>query len=405
MDRENFRKLLIAIFIAAGIFTCLYSYRTIQSSIPSEISCFYGDRLNLKSKYPIKFETEHSVIASSNVSNHLVSSYKIYARLFGIIPVKKINVHVITKQEVIPGGFQIGIYLHTNGVMVIGTEEVTDETGNTYYPAKNLVIKDDYIVSLNGIKVSSKSQLLFLINKYGANEIVLGIQRNGALIDVSIKPVMTSEHQYKTGIWVRDDSQGIGTLTYITKNGTFAGLGHGISDVDTGNLLSSENGVLYHANIWGIKKGKAGNPGGLLGSIKYEKDNELGTITGNTNFGIFGVANEMLQKESQNDYIPIGLKDEIQKGKATLHCMMEGKMQDFEIEIEDIDTSKKCKDKGMIVKITDKHLLNLTGGIVQGMSGSPIIQNGKLIGALTHVFVDDPTRGYGIFIETMIGEE
>lgn len=406
MDKkEKFKRVLIMIFVASGIFTCFYSYKTIQASIPDEISCFYGEQVTLQSNYPVRFEKEKYVETSLKVNKNLVSEYKVSAKLLGIISLKDIRVNVISKQEVIPCGFQIGIYLHTNGVMVIDTEAVKDINGNSIYPAKNLVLKDDYIVSLNGIKVSSKSQLLFLINKYGKDEIELGIRRNQTLINVKLKPVSIGENQYKTGIWVRDDSQGIGTLTYVTEDGVFAGLGHGIGDVDTGNLLSSENGVLYHANIWGIKKGKAGNPGGLLGSIRYEKENELGMITGNTNYGIFGIANEKLLSELPKQKLPIALKKEISTGKATLRCMMDGKSEDFEVEIEDVNQSGNCKDKGMVVKITDTRLLDMTGGIVQGMSGSPIIQNGKLIGALTHVFVDDPTRGYGIFIETMISEE
>ena len=213
---------------------------------------------------------------------------------------------------------------------------------------------------------------------------------------------MYKRQEYKIGIWVRDDSQGIGTLTFITKDGKFGALGHGISDVDTGKLLGSINGILYKADIWGIKKGKNGSPGGLLGSISYEKNKEYGTINSNTNHGIFGQANEMLINECTFEYMDIGLKQDVKKGKAIIRCTVDGTIKDYEIEIIKVDYSNSHRNKGMVIEITDEELLDKTGGIVQGMSGSPIVQNGKIIGAVTHVFINNSTKGYGIFIENML---
>ena len=172
--------------------------------------------------------------------------------------------------------------------------------------------------------------------------------------------------------------------------------------MDTGKLLSAKIGILYDADIWGIKKGENGNPGGLLGSIAYEEANELGTITGNTNCGIFGIANEKLIEKCDSDSVEIALKQDVKVGKAIVRCAINGELCDYEIEIEKVDYANNKKNKGMVIRITDPKLLSQTNGNVQGMSGSPILQDGKLIGAVTHVFVNDSTRGYGIFIEEML---
>lgn len=405
LSKQNYRKILIIIFVAALIFTGYYSYRVVDKEIPDEVNVFAGDEIIIKSSLPISYDINDEILeAAALPGESTVKSYSVKTKLFGVIPAKKVEVNVISRRKLIPCGFQIGIYLHTEGVMIIDTGEVTDINGTVCCPADNIVKADDYVVSLNGIPVSTKSQLTFLINKYGSEDIVLGIRRNGQLINVLVTPVCTGVNQYKAGIWVRDDSQGIGTLTYITEDGKFAGLGHGISDVDTGKLLSSINGILYDADIWGIKKGESGNPGGLLGSIVYEEENELGTITGNTDYGIFGEANEKLMSKWDEESVEIGLKQEVEIGKACIRCVMNGEMNDYEIEIEQVDYANNKKNKGMVIRITDPKLLSQTNGIVQGMSGSPILQNGKIIGAVTHVFVNDPTRGYGIFIETMLSE-
>ncbi len=403
--KRGYRGILLVCLMIMTFFTTIYSWHVIDAEIPDEVSVFSGDEIVIRSGLPLKYELPEDILEVAAMSeNSMVKNYTVQTKLFGVIPVKKVKVSIIDKKKVIPCGFQIGIYLHTEGVMIIDTGDVTDLNGNVCCPAENIVKANDYVVSLNDISVSSKSQLIFLLNKYGAEDIVLGIRRNGQLLKVKIKPVCTGENQYKAGIWVRDDSQGIGTITYVTEDGIFAGLGHGISDVDTGKLLSSKDGILYDADIWGIKKGEKGSPGGLLGSITYETQNELGKITGNTNYGIFGEANHKLMEKCKGESIDIALKQEIEPGAAVVRCMMNGELKDYNIMIEKVDYADNTKDKGMVIRITDEELLSYTNGIVQGMSGSPILQNGKLIGAVTHVFVDDPTRGYGIFIETMLSE-
>ncbi len=288
--------------------------------------------------------------------------------------------------------------------MVIGTGTIVGLDGVTYEPSLSKIKSGDYIVGINDIDVSSKNQLIFLINKYGNNDIVLTVRRNGELIDIKVSPIKVTDGEYKLGIWVRDDSQGIGTMTYITSDKQFGALGHGISDVDTGELLNAAGGTLYGANIWGIKKGEAGVPGGLYGVISYEDKNILGEIISNTSIGIYGnIETEELINKFALKPMEIQLKEDISVGKAYVRTSVSGEVKDYEIYIESIDLD--CdNNKGMVIKITDKELLKLTNGIVQGMSGSPIIQNNKLVGAVTHVFVKDSTKGYGIFIEDMISE-
>lgn len=403
MRLRNYRRCLIALLVIGIIFTGVFTYHTIDKSIPDEINVFSINELSIKSPIPISYQIdEDNMEVSAKTGQDTKTKYVIKTKLFGFIPSKKVEVNVIKERQIIPCGKQIGIYLHTNGVMIIDTGEVTDMNGVKSSPAENIIRANDYIYSLNGIDVNSKSQLTYLINKYGNDDIVLGVKRGERDLQVKVTPVCVGINEYKIGIWVRDDSQGIGTLTYLTEDGKFGALGHGISDVDTGKLLSSVDGMLYKSEIWGIKKGEDGNPGGLLGSITYDEKNEYGNITDNTSQGIFGEANRSLLEDCNFEKMDIGLKQYVKSGKAYIRCMLSGEMKDYEIEITKVNYANNEKNKGMEIRVTDEELLRLTNGIVQGMSGSPIIQNGKIIGAVTHVFVNDSARGYGIFIENML---
>lgn len=314
-----------------------------------------------------------------------------------------VNVDINGELKVLPCGFPIGIYLETDGVMVVSTGAVEGADGIMYEPALDKVLAGDYIVSVNGIDVSSKSQLLFLINKYGGDTIDMKVRRGEVLLDVNIDAVSMPNNEYKIGVWVRDDTQGIGTMTYVTSAGEFGALGHGISDIDTGELLASDTGLLYNARIWGIKKGTNGTPGGLCGTINYDDDNVIGEICNNSNYGIFGqLDEEYVMKKYGLSYVSVADKNEIKEGKAYIRSMVSGELKDYEIIITDIDKNEKQSNRQITLVVTDKELLDITNGIVQGMSGSPIIQDGKLVGAVTHVLVNDPAKGYGIFIEDML---
>ena len=214
--------------------------------------------------------------------------------------------------------------------------------------------------------------------------------------------VKTEDGSYKLGAWVRDDTQGIGTMTYIDMSGNFGALGHGISDSDTGKVVEIEEGALYETEILGIEKGTIGNPGVMAGVIYYGLGSQLGTITDNTDIGIFGKVNDKMKKSLQAQAVEVGYRQDVKKGQAWVRSDVSGELKDYEIEIQKVDYNPVQQNKSMVIKVVDEELLRLTGGIVQGMSGSPILQDGKLIGAVTHVFVQDSTRGYGIFVEDML---
>ena len=284
--------------------------------------------------------------------------------------------------------------------MIIGTGDIDTGTGDKISPAKNKVNEGEYIVKFNNISVSNKAQLSYLINENGNKEVLLTVRNETGIRAVKIKPERNSDGEYMLGIWVRDDSQGIGTITYVTDDGKYRALGHGISDIDTGKLLSSHNGTIYNANIWGVKKGEKGKPGGLCGTILYNENNILGNIEDNRFCGLSGTINSDIVSKYNLKKMEVAFHDEIEKGDAKIQFITNGNVEYYDIEIEEINVNNK--EKNMVIKVTDQELLKKTNGIVQGMSGSPIIQNGHIIGAVTHVFVNDPTKGYGIFIENML---
>lgn len=315
---------------------------------------------------------------------------------------QEVSTHAIDSKMVIPGGMPIGIYMETDGVLVLATECIECIDGNEYEPAKNLVKAGDYIVGINGESVESKNQLVRAVNKLDSPQVVLNLRRMNELIDVKMKSVEVGSQKYKLGIWVKDNIQGLGTLTYLTLNGEFGALGHGIHDSETEELLEIEKGSVYETSIVGVQKGVKGEPGGLEGVIVYNQYNKVGTIQANTENGIFGTIYDEEALLDKKEPIAICEKDDIQLGAASIRCTVNGKMGEYDIKIKNVDYYTGDVNKGIIIEIVDKELLELTGGIVQGMSGSPVIQNGKLVGAVTHVLVNDPTRGYGIFIEDML---
>lgn len=317
--------------------------------------------------------------------------------------------NTVSKQEadkkevtkVIPVGKTVGIYVNTNGILVIDTGEVTDMNGQTHTPAKNKLMPGDYITKLNGEEVRSKKQLISDITECNGDTLVFSVERNGQHADVSVKPVETDMNIYKVGIWVRDDLQGLGTITYV--DGTkFGALGHSINDADTGEMLDVSGGQLYEADIFGVEKGKVGNPGVIEGVIAYDTENVVGDIHKNSIYGIFGrITDDFSDCLSTEAAMEIADPDEVKKGSAYIQSYVSGQKEIYDIEIVNIHHNE-YGDAEMEICVTDQNLIEQTGGIIQGMSGSPIIQDGKMVGAVTHVFVDDPTRGYGIFVEEML---
>ena len=315
---------------------------------------------------------------------------------------QEVSAKTSDKTMVIPGGMPVGIYLETDGVMILGTDEVKSIEGVMCEPAKNLVKAGDYIQSVNGQAVDTKQELVDIIDRLETQEVILSLEREGEEFDIRLDAVKCSKEEYKLGIWVRDNAQGLGTITYLTAESEFGALGHGIHDVDTSKLLEISNGRVYTTSIKDIQKGEYGIPGGMEGIIVYNSYNMLGAIEKNTDAGIFGRIDRIDTLFTDQTPIEITSKEEVKEGNAIIRCAVEGKVKEYEVEIKKVDTDAREINKGILLEITDEELLDVTGGIVQGMSGSPIIQDGKLVGAVTHVLVNDPTRGYGIFIENML---
>lgn len=332
-----------------------------------------------------------------SVSSDSLGEYEVQLKLFGLFPIKEISLEVIEELEVIPGGEVIGLQVETDGILVLGTGVVTLADGSSAEPAKGLLRSGDYIVGINGKLGITRQEF---IDSISVEPLRLMIDRNDELIEVEVQPVKDYSGKYKLGAWIRTDAQGIGTITYVTSNGKFGALGHGITDVDTGLIMEIDSGKLYDAEVLSVVKGKNGTPGELIGIIRQSGISLIGEITENCSKGIYGQMK--LGMVDASNVVPVALKQDIELGAATVLCQVDSKVQEYDIEIERIELGRTNDNKGLVIRITDEELLKKTGGIVQGMSGSPIMQNGKLIGAVTHVLVNDPTRGYGIFIENML---
>ena len=315
---------------------------------------------------------------------------------------EQVSTSRLANDTVIPGGMPIGIYMKTDGVLVLTVDEVMGKDGNKYSPARHIVKEGDYIIELNGEIISAKRELIEALEKKGNSDMTLKLRRDEEIVEVSLKPVLCEDEKYRLGIWVRDSVQGLGTITYLTTENEFAALGHGIHDSDTNELLNMKYGKIYQTRILRIKKGEKGNPGGMEGVIAYNRFNILGTVQTNTEVGIYGTVNDMSRVTDDVETVAICSKKDVEIGPAVIRCTLDGEVEEFDVEIVKINYFAKEANKGMTIEVTDERLLAKTGGIVQGMSGSPIIQDGKLVGAVTHVLVNDPTRGYGIFIENML---
>ncbi|MDE5939334.1 MAG: SpoIVB peptidase [Lachnospiraceae bacterium] len=331
-----------------------------------------------------------------------IDTYQMDLKLFGVLPYKNVDIEVIQDTMLIPSGLPIGIYVKTDGVLVVGIGEFESSGGETISPARYVLQKGDYILECNGETVENKKHFISMVESSEGEDMVLTIRRNNEITDVMINAGKNRLEEWKLGIWIRDNAQGIGTMTYEGTDSTFGALGHGINDVDTSILMNLEEGTLYRTEIVGITRGANGAPGELTGYIEYDSDNVIGEITENTAEGIFGFCDEELVANAAFEPVPIALKQEIALGPAQIICSVSGEPEFYDVEIVEVNLEHENVNRGIVIRVVDEKLLMLTGGIIQGMSGSPIIQNGKLVGAVTHVLVNDSTKGYGIFIEEML---
>ena len=304
-------------------------------------------------------------------------------------------------RKVVPLGRAVGIKLFSDGVLVVGMSEL--ETGQgSVNPGRDSGLKTgDVITHVNGQEVDTVEQVQTILKEEGQHPLTLRASRSGTVVQLSAQAVETGQGNYKLGVWLRDSMAGIGTMTFWDPDSnTFGALGHGINDVDTAQLMPMEAGTIMYATVSDVKRGQAGDPGELHGIFDVKRD--LGSLSSNTPCGIYGVLTDA-SDFPLHQQMEVARFEDVKLGKASILSNIAGDtVQEYDVEITKIYPTSPEETRNMMIKVTDPDLLSQTGGIVQGMSGSPICQNGKLVGAVTHVLINDPTKGYGIFIENML---
>ena len=417
------RRPLLGLVLAALIITFTVSpqFRHIYS-LPHHMRIIEGEKTSLTVHFPLTVTVNNETLRlqSSIVLNSMLSrpvsmefvkkgKTTVDFKLFGIIPVRSVEVDVIPSLAIIPGGHSIGVILHSQGVIVVGISPVLSEHDQFLTPAKDSgIVIGDVILSINGSPVQSDAQVAEIIDNSGKKnqQVDIFIKRGDTRLNLSVTPVLCSDtKRYRIGLFVRDSAAGVGTLTfYDPKSKNYGALGHIISDSDTNQPIDCNQGKIVFASVSGIQQGKRGQPGEKMG-ILIEENNYLGDIQKNTAFGIYGTLNTVMDNNIYSEALPVASMSQIQTGPAEMLTVVNGQEIDrFNIDIQKINYQDYPEGKGLVIKVTDHRLLEKTGGIVQGMSGSPIIQNGRIVGAVTHVFVHDPTRGYGCFIDWMLME-
>ena len=366
--------------------------------IPDKITIIENEDYNVPDLFGVKiysFESEKQVgVALETVK---ASQRTSEIKLLNIIPVKSAVITNSKRQYVVTGGEIFGIKLYTDGVIIVDIDEIETDSG-LVSPGKVAGIKiGDIVKSVDGKSVTSSSHLSKILRESKGNEIKISLLRENKTIEIKFKTVKEKESgSYKAGLWVRDSTAGLGTVTfYNTNNNTFAGLGHPIHDIDTNEIMPIKTGVMAEAFVSGLYKSTFGNVGELCGTLTGKN---TGTLCLNDETGIYGYC-----ITEKSDKLPVAVRQEVHQGKAQIRCTVDDSgPQYYDIEITKIYSNFASVNKDMIIKVTDEKLIGKTGGIVQGMSGSPIIQNGMLVGAVTHVFVNNPKQGYAIFAERML---
>ncbi len=381
----------LAAIVLAG-FGSLVLY--VRCALPNRCTIWQGET----------FELPQTALLGRQITQRRDGGYQVDLTLPGGKAVKTVQVDVAQRRMVVPSGAPFGVKMFTRGVIVVGLSDVTS-SGQRQNPARRAGLETgDVILTIDGEAVNGNKMLGQKVAASGGQPLQLVVQRGKSRRELTLTPVFCeAESTWRAGVWVRDSSAGIGTMTYWDPaTGDFGGLGHPICDVDTGELMPLNSGQIVGVEITNLEKGQSGDPGELQGSfLNYEV---LGQLLQNTPTGVYGqVAGGDADYLGAGQALPAASRQEIQTGPATILTTLSGSTpRQYSIEIERINRSESADNRNMVLHVTDPDLLAAAGGIVQGMSGSPIIQDGKLVGAVTHVFVNDPTRGYGIFIENML---
>ncbi|HNR03456.1 MAG TPA: SpoIVB peptidase [Bacillota bacterium] len=419
LHKKNYRNvflyttLIITILCLTNVLFTIYSF-------PDEINVIQGQDRKLPSSMVCNLEVIGDYKHSIDVNNNkIISSFllmedagkgkaKANLMLLGLLPVKQVTLNMIPDIKVVPSGEAIGVRIESKGVLVVGLSSITDTKGRRCSPAADAGFEvGDKIIQIADNQVEKERDIIdYLNNRHDKEERTkVLVERDGSRQDLYVKPVKCEEDGiYRIGLWVRDNIAGVGTMTfYDPKSRMFGALGHGITDVDSGVLVDINSGKIIKSKIASIQKAKKTVPGELVG-VFYDSEDEYGIIYKNTSFGIYGKLSKK-QKPERTKPVSIGLNSQIKEGPAKILTTIEGnKVEEFDIEIQKAMRQRNSESKSMIIRITDEKLIEKTGGIVQGMSGSPIIQDNKLVGCVTHVLVNDPTKGFGISIEWMLKE-
>ena len=376
----------------------LYMYVANITQIPKEIILLKGEKLEIIRMCGLE------VIETATTSSMNMDTVNIELSLFGKIPVKDINVNIIENAEVIPIGKIIGLKLYTNGVLVVGMSEIENMYNEMEKPFENTDIQEgDTIIKIDENEIENIEDLKKIVNESEGKNICLTLVREGTLVTSNIKPTQIEENEYKLGLWVKDAATGVGTVTFVEKESQkFAALGHGIADSDTNRLIDIDSGEIVTSKVLSIKKGEEGKPGEIKGTIINQPT--IGNVEKNTVFGIYGTLNNLTSLNiNKSEAIPVALRNEIKEGEAQIICSIDGNTtKTYDILIEKIYLQNNSDNKSMLIKVIDSELLESTGGIIRGLSGAPIVQNGKFVGAVTNVLVSNPQIGYAIFADLMV---
>lgn len=389
--KKCIRIVSVICFFVSGVIMMLLVVGYVR--IPDEMTITEYDEINVGKTYVCQALVNYGAEDVSPVETEYSTSVK----LFNIFPIKSAKVKVSRRKYVVPGGNAFGIRLYTKGVMIIRIDGVTTPSGNVS-PGKAAGLKEgDMIISVDGVDVYRNRELSAIFASSGGKTLKLEIERDSKKKEINFTPVLCSEDStYKGGLWIRDSTAGIGTVTWYDRtNGIFAGLGHAVCDADTGEIMPLSGGDAVEAEIKGCYKGTNGSAGELCGVFS---SGSIGSLYINGETGVYGIMDSF---DADDKVVPVALRQEVKTGAAQIICTVDDTGAEYyNIEIKKIFDGTD-NQRNMVIKVTDPVLLEKTGGIVQGMSGSPILQNGMLVGAVTHVFVDDPTEGYAIFAQNM----
>ena len=389
--KKCIRIVSVICFFVSGVIMMLLVVGYVR--IPDEMTITEYDEINVGKTYVCQALVNYGAEDVSPVETEYSTSVK----LFNIFPIKSAKVKVSRRKYVVPGGNAFGIRLYTKGVMIIRIDGVTTPSGNVS-PGKAAGLKEgDMIISVDGVDVYRNRELSAIFASSGGKTLKLEIERDSKKKEINFTPVLCSEDStYKGGLWIRDSTAGIGTVTWYDRtNGIFAGLGHAVCDADTGEIMPLSGGDAVEAEIKGCYKGTNGSAGELCGVFS---SGSIGSLYINGETGVYGIMDSF---DADDKVVPVALRQEVKTGAAQIICTVDDTGAEYyNIEIKKIFDGTD-NQRNMVIKVTDLVLLEKTGGIVQGMSGSPILQNGMLVGAVTHVFVDDPTEGYAIFAQNM----